>query len=82
MRGISTNIHRVPIAERGAGSCSARQLAAADRWRFWNDAHGFSQRFTHTFSDGGNAIHGQGELSRDDGATWQHDLAITYRKVA
>ncbi|MGB0092507.1 MAG: hypothetical protein WBP81_08235 [Solirubrobacteraceae bacterium] len=50
-------------------------------WRFWNAARGFSQRVTHTFSDDGNTIHGQGELSRDDGATWENDLAITYRRV-
>jgi hypothetical protein len=52
----------------------------ADTWRFWNDAPGFSQRFTHTLSDD-NAINGQGELSLDDGATWEHDLAITYRRI-
>jgi hypothetical protein len=44
--------------------------------RFWNDAPGFSQSVTHTLSDD-NAITGQAELSRDDGATWEHDLAIT-----
>lgn len=53
----------------------------ADTWRFWNDAPGFSQRFTHTLSDDGNAISGQAELSTDDGATWEHDLAITYRRI-
>jgi len=42
---------------------------------------GFSQRFTGTLSDDDNAINGQGELSRDDGATWEHDLAITYRRT-
>ena len=52
----------------------------AHTWRFWNDAPGFSQRFTGTLSDDGNAIDGQGELSRD-GATWERDLAITYRRV-
>jgi hypothetical protein len=50
-------------------------------WRFWNDAPGFSQRFTGTLSDDGNAINGQGELSTDDGATWEPDLAITYRRI-
>ena len=53
----------------------------ANTWRFWNNAPGFAQRFTGTFSDDGNAIHGEGELSRDDGATWEHDLAITYRRI-
>jgi len=52
-----------------------------DTWRFWNDAPGFSQRFTGTLSDDDNAINGQGELSTDDGATWEHDLAITYRRI-
>ena len=52
-----------------------------DTWRFWNDAPGFSQRFTGTLSDDDNTINGEAELSRDDGATWEHDLAITYRKI-
>jgi hypothetical protein len=52
-----------------------------DTWRFWNDAPGFSQRFTHTFSDDNNAINGQAELSTDDGATWERDLAIAYRRI-
>jgi hypothetical protein len=50
-----------------------------DTWRFWNDTSGFAQRFTGTLSD--NVINGAGELSRDDGATWAPDLAITYRRV-
>ena len=54
---------------------------AADTWRFWNDAAGFSQRFTGTLSADDNTIDGQAELSRDDGATWAPDLAITYRRV-
>jgi hypothetical protein len=52
-----------------------------DTWRFWNDTPGFSQRFTGTLSDDGNAITGEGELSRDDGASWAPDLAITYRRI-
>jgi hypothetical protein len=40
-----------------------------------------SRRFTHTLSDDDNAINGQAELSRDDDATGEHDLAITYRKI-
>lgn len=50
-------------------------------WRFWNAAPGFSLRVTHNFSDDGNVITGQAELSRDDGATWEDDVAITYRRV-
>lgn len=37
-----------------------------------------SQRFTHTLSDDDNTINGQGELSTNDGATWEPDLTITY----
>jgi hypothetical protein len=48
-------------------------------WRFWLDAPGFSQRFTGTFSEDGNTITGRGQLSRD-GAGWEDDLALTYRK--
>jgi hypothetical protein len=54
---------------------------SADTWRFWNDTAGFSQRFTGRLSDDDNAINGEGELSRDDGATWENDLAITYRRI-
>jgi hypothetical protein len=53
----------------------------ADTWQFWNDAAGFSQRFTGTLSDDDNAINGEAELSRDDGASWESDLAITYRRI-
>ena len=50
-----------------------------DTWRFWNDTPGFAQRFTGTLRDG--VIDGRTELSRDDGATWTLDLAITYRRI-
>ena len=39
-------------------------------WRYWNTTSGFAQRFTGTFSPDGDVIAGHGELSRDDGATW------------
>ena len=52
----------------------------ADSWRYWNDTPGFAQRFTGRLSDDGTAIDGRGELSRD-GATWQDDLTITYRRT-
>jgi hypothetical protein len=51
-----------------------------DTWRFWRDDPGFSQRFTGTFSDDRATITGRGQLSRD-GATWEDDLALTYRKT-
>jgi hypothetical protein len=49
------------------------------RWRIWRDAPGFSQRFTGTFADDGNAIDGLWEL-RDDDGHWKNDLEITYRR--
>ena len=52
----------------------------ADTWRYWNDTPGFAQRFTGSLSDDGSAINGLGELSRD-GATWEDDLTITYRRA-
>ena len=40
----------------------------------------FSQRFTSTFSDDGNTIHGRWETSRD-GSTWEHDFDLTYTRA-
>ena len=54
----------------------------ADGWRYWNDTPGFAQRFTGTLSADGSVIDGRAELSRDDGATWTLDLAITYRRTS
>ncbi len=50
-------------------------------WRISRDAPGFSQRFKGTFSEDGNTITGVFQLSRDD-ATWDDDLAITYRRAS
>jgi hypothetical protein len=48
-------------------------------WRIWRNAPGFSQRFTGTFSDGGDTIAGRWQLRQDDGQ-WHDDLEITYRR--
>ena len=50
-----------------------------EAWRFWRDAHGFSQRFTGTFADGGDTIVGRSQLCLDD-THWNDDLQITYRR--
>ena len=65
--------------ERGV---SRRYLVAlrSDRWHWWRDTPGFSQRFTGTLADGGNRIVGKGELCRD-GVTWEGDLQLTYTRV-
>ena len=47
--------------------------------RLWNDAPGFSQRYTGTFADGGDTIEGIWQL-RTDAVHWHDDLRITYRR--
>ncbi len=49
-------------------------------WKMWRNAPGFSQRFMGTLVEGGNTIIGQWELSRD-GASWEKDLELTYKRV-
>jgi hypothetical protein len=48
-------------------------------FRFQRIAPGFSQRFTGTFADGGQTIHGVSQLCRDD-VHWHDDLKMTYRR--
>ena len=50
-----------------------------ESWRLWRNAPGFSQRFTGTFADGGDAIVGRWQLCQDD-VRWDDDLEITYRR--
>ena len=40
----------------------------------------FSQRFTARFS-GPDAVESTGEVSHDNGVTWQPDFTMTYRRV-
>jgi hypothetical protein len=40
----------------------------------------FRQRFTGTFGDDGNVITGTWEIGYND-ADWEHDFALTYRRV-
>jgi len=56
------------------------QVSADDQaWHWWRDSPGFSQRFTGTFTDGGDTIVGVSQLRRDDDH-WNDDLKITYRR--
>jgi hypothetical protein len=41
----------------------------------------FAQRFVARF-DGDDHIETSGELSRDGGATWQHDFTMTHRRLS
>lgn len=50
-----------------------------EAWRFWREVPGFSQRFTGTFTDGGDVIVGVTQLRPDD-VNWKDDLRITYRR--
>ena len=52
----------------------------ADGWRYGNDDPSFAQRFSGSFSPDGSTIDGRTERSVD-GATWELDLEITYRRV-
>ena len=49
-------------------------------WRWWRNAPGFSQRYEGTIVDGGAAIIGKGEVSRD-GLSWEKDLDLDYKRV-
>ena len=55
-------------------------------WKLWRDSEdfsplNFSQRYSGTFSDDGQTIEGGWEIAHD-GATWEHDFDLTYRKLA
>jgi len=55
--------------------------ADSQRWQFWRETPGFSQRYIYTISGDRNTMSASGELSRD-GTTWDTDLQATYRRVA
>jgi hypothetical protein len=42
----------------------------------------FWQRYTGTFSADGDTIDGAWEISHDEGATWEHDFDLVYRRTA
>jgi hypothetical protein len=50
-------------------------------WKWWRNAPGFFQRYEAVIADDGNTIIGRGELSKDDGVSWEKDLDVTYRRV-
>jgi hypothetical protein len=41
----------------------------------------FQQRFLGSFSEDGQLIKGAWEKSTDDGATWEHDFTLIYRRI-
>jgi hypothetical protein len=53
--------------------------ADATALRFAREDPGFSQRFTGTFAERGDALVGQWQVC-EDGVHWKDDLAITFRR--
>jgi hypothetical protein len=58
---------------------------AAGEWRLWRTQPDFSpldfaQRFTGTFSAGGDRIEGRWEIAQD-GSTWELDFHLNYTRV-
>ncbi len=51
-----------------------------DVLKWWRNTPEFSQRYSWTFADNGNAIIGKGELSKD-GTTWEKDLEQTFKRI-
>ena len=56
-------------------------------WTLQRDSPDFSdlsfwQRFSGTFSEDGATITGRWDASHDEGATWEKDFDLVYRKVA
>ena len=52
-----------------------------DGFTWSRNAPGFSQRFRVTIARGGEAMEGEGTMSKD-GATWEPDLRLSYVRVA
>jgi hypothetical protein len=50
-------------------------------WKYWRMDPDFSQRFEASVSNEGTIIKGEGETSKDNGKTWEHDFFITYTKL-
>ena len=57
-----------------------RMTFSGEIWTMWRDSPGFSQRFHGMVSEDGKIITARWEKSAD-GSNWEHDFALTYRKV-
>lgn len=57
-----------------------RGTLTAEAWSLGRAAPGFHQRFVGTFRDGGRTMDGRWESS-PDGAAWELDFPITFRRT-
>ena len=47
---------------------------------WWRNTPEFSQHYSWTFADNGNAIIGKGEMCKD-GKTWEKDLEQSFKRI-
>jgi hypothetical protein len=66
--------------ERGVARVYEMSIGDGE-WRLWRSGDPFAQRFTATFSEGGNTILGRWEKS-EDGITFETDFDMVYRRSA
>jgi hypothetical protein len=67
------------VDDRGVSRSYAMRFDAGE-WQQWRAAPGFSQRFRGTVSEDHNTITARWETSAD-GVQWEHDFAMTFRRV-
>ena len=49
--------------------------------KWWRNTPEFSQRYIWTISDDGETLISKGELSKDNGVTWEKDLEQTFTRI-
>ena len=63
------------------GVCRVYQMTIGNgEWRLWREGEPFSQRFTATFTDGGNTITGRWEIA-EDFTNYTPDFDLVFRRV-
>lgn len=50
-------------------------------WKFSRNGDDFYQRMEYIVTEDGKSMKGHGEMSHDQGKTWNHDFNIEYKKV-
>lgn len=78
-RNILNDEQLFSFDDRGVVRVYANSLAD-NIWTWWRDDADFYQRFTGTLSEHGTRINAVGEMSHDQGATWEFDLEFTYTR--